>query len=51
MLSKALGEDGKRKLANAQRLKQQVDKAWGENGSSQKALEDLLAFVDGVDDS
>ncbi|KAH9833566.1 uncharacterized protein C8Q71DRAFT_860354 [Rhodofomes roseus] len=47
VLSKAFGEDGQRRRANAQRLKQRIMQAWGENGSSQKAIEDFLASVAG----
>ncbi|TFY54047.1 hypothetical protein EVJ58_g9090 [Rhodofomes roseus] len=50
VLSKALGDDGQRRRANAQRLKQQIMQVWGENGQSQKAVEGFLALI-GNDDT
>ena len=45
MLSKAFGDDGMRKLANAERLQQQIAQAWSENGSSRKAMNELIASI------
>ena len=45
MLSKAFGDDGMRKIANAERLQQQIAQAWSENGSSRKAVNELVASI------
>lgn len=45
VLSKAFGDDGKRKTANAQRLQQQIAQTWSENGSSRKAVDELIASI------
>ncbi|KZT72409.1 glycosyltransferase family 1 protein [Daedalea quercina L-15889] len=45
VLSKAFGNDGMRKISNAQKLQQQISQAWGENGSSRKALDDFVASI------
>lgn len=51
VLSKAFGDDGMRKLANAERLQQQIAQAWSENGSSRKAVNELIASMMQNDDS
>lgn len=45
MLSKAFGDDGMRKIANAQRLQQQIAQTWSENGSSRKAVDGIIASI------
>ena len=45
VLSKAFGEDGKRKRRNIMKMREEVLTAWGEDGPSRRDVERLLDVI------